>query len=1043
MKTDLTILNTNARSLAPKMTALTDRMEEMEAQIAVVTETWFQDGSALEERQQDLSLGHGLGMVCRNRRANANGVSYGGVAVIWKESLGNFRTFAVKNEESFEVLSCVGTIKGHSRKIVIIACYIPPNYIKARGERAVAYVGDVITETKRRYRDPFIIIGGDFNQWKVEEAVVDFQDLREIGVGPTRGTREIDRFFCNFSRAIRASGTVGPLETEDDEKRSDHKVAYFTCDLPRREAFKWQKYSYRHFNYDSANQFRAWIIMHEWEEVLRAEGSNKKTEAYQRTVTEAVERFFPLKTTKRKSTDLPWINKEVLRMIKDRKELFWQEGGVRTAEWKEAKARTDEKIRERKREYLWTQKGHLLAEDANRNFYRHVKTFNTVEKPKEFDVRDILPGKSDKQVAEELAAYFNKVSQEFEPLQPCEIPRTWNEPLGELMKHEVSTRIRKFRKPKSMVRGDVFPKLMTDLSDFFAIPLTDIYNEIMRSFIWPTCWKEEMVTVIPKKGSPESLGDLRNISCTMLASKIFESYVLDALKDQVKLRSNQYGGVRGVGTEHVLVQLWQEILENSEDYRAGTVITSIDYAKAFNRMSFQECLRALARKGASTPILRLVATFLTNRTMSVRVGETWSEPRSVWGGCPQGSILGVFLFNSTIDDLESGCDDLVDYNQEKEPAETAEDSSTDDQSEGEQHRESNVEVTLSTPKRPLARRLQPGISPIRPLHGLSIGPNSGRVVKRRRRPTRLNISSELAQSIPHEPNHVTEAKWKAKLASFHRFVDDGFSLSMINFENSFGFKVNGVAIRSKHAVQSQNIFRHLVRRAEKIGMKVNTEKTAMVCVSDSLSYEAEAFILDGDGERIGCQKKIKALGMVFGSRPTMDLQVECVVKKMRQRFWTLRNLKKNGFSDEELVKVYTTIIRPVMDYGSVVYHSSLTDEQDELLERQQNQALKCIYGPGISGRRMRDMAGITTLRQRRIEQCDKFAAKCVASDRFSHWFPVKKTRRSTRNNGKTEEYLESRARCSRLFNSPLYYFRRRLNGKEGKNYGLRNAEYRE
>ena len=106
----------------------------------------------------------------------------------------------------------------------------------------------------------------------------------------------------------------------------------------------------------------------------------------------------------------------------------------------------------------------------------------------------------------------------------------------------------------------------------------------------------------------------------MLASKIFESYVLDFLKEQVKMRSNQYEGVRGMGTEHVLVQLWQDILQNAEDYRAGTVVTSVDYAKAFNRMSFQECLKALASKGASTQVLRLVATFLTNRTMSVRGG---------------------------------------------------------------------------------------------------------------------------------------------------------------------------------------------------------------------------------------------------------------------------------------------------------------------------------------------------------------------------------------------------------------------------------------
>ena len=98
--------------------------------------------------------------------------------------------------------------------------------------------------------------------------------------------------------------------------------------------------------------------------------------------------------------------------------------------------------------------------------------------------------------------------------------------------------------------------------------------------------------------------------------------------------------------------MWQRICEDLEDCRAATLVTSIDFAEAFNRLSFQHCLSAFARKGASSPVIRLLGTFLSNRTMAVRVGTTWSERRHVTGGCPQGPILGVFLFNVTTDDLE-------------------------------------------------------------------------------------------------------------------------------------------------------------------------------------------------------------------------------------------------------------------------------------------------------------------------------------------------------------------------------------------------------
>ena len=64
--------------------------------------------------------------------------------------------------------------------------------------------------------------------------------------------------------------------------------------------------------------------------------------------------------------------------------------------------------------------------------------------------------------------------------------------------------------------------------------------------------------------------------------------------------------------------------------------------------------------------------------------------------------------------------------------------------------------------------------------------------------------------------------------------------------------MNEQSYRIKHAVQSQNVFRHLVRGTEEIGMVVNASKTAMMCVSGASNFRADAYILDADQNRIGC-----------------------------------------------------------------------------------------------------------------------------------------------------------------------------------------------
>ena len=77
----LTIINSNAHSLCPKMNSLITCFDELSATFGVITETWLTDGKELEDDIVDLQGRAGLNIITKNRPPNAKGYSHGGVAV--------------------------------------------------------------------------------------------------------------------------------------------------------------------------------------------------------------------------------------------------------------------------------------------------------------------------------------------------------------------------------------------------------------------------------------------------------------------------------------------------------------------------------------------------------------------------------------------------------------------------------------------------------------------------------------------------------------------------------------------------------------------------------------------------------------------------------------------------------------------------------------------------------------------------------------------------------------------------------------------------
>lgn len=164
--------------------------------------------------------------------------------------------------------------------------------------------------------------------------------------------------------------------------------------------------------------------------------------------------------------------------------------------------------------------------------------------------------------------------------------------------------------------------------------------------------------------------------------------------------------------------------------------------------------------------------------------------------------------------------------------------------------------------------------------------------------------------------------------------------------------LEGKLIKRAHPLQAKAVLHHITKKAIEKGMIVNGKKTSLLRITAASSYEAHASIRDAQGNLVNSTGSAKYLGVTIDSNCSMTSHVENVRKKIRARSWTLSTLRRNGFTDEELVKVYCSHIRPIAEYAAQAWGPMINQDQADSIEKQQNQALKNIFGLGLSIEKM-------------------------------------------------------------------------------------------
>ena len=223
-------------------------------------------------------------------------------------------------------------------------------------------------------------------------------------------------------------------------------------------------------------------------------------------------------------------------------------------------------------------------------------------------------------------------------------------------------------------------------------------------------------------------------------------------------------------------------------------------------------------------------------------------------------------------------------------------------------------------------------------------------------------------------------------------------------------------------------------------MKINESKSNFIIFSRCQTAFTTRLIINS--KTIEQVRAIKLLGVWITEDLTWQRNCQELCKKAYARVSMLTKLKYVGTSKDDLLTVYKLFIRSCLEYCSVVFHSSLTMEQTNMLERCQKVCLKLIFTSEYTDYQSAlVLANIPSLFDRREKRVLDFSTRALKHPRHKQLFPVSnKFTENTHNIRQTEKFTVNFANTNAYKNSFVPYAQRKLNEEVKKQTSAHSAQ---
>ena len=262
-----------------------------------------------------------------------------------------------------------------------------------------------------------------------------------------------------------------------------------------------------------------------------------------------------------------------------------------------------------------------------------------------------------------------------------------------------------------------------------------------------------------------------------------------------------------------------------------------------------------------------------------------------------------------------------------------------------------------------------------------------------------------------------------------KFVDDLSILEIVNLLTvgltSFNLKQQiptDIPVHNQYIpaenLMTQDWLNQINAWSEEKKMMVNEKKTKCMIFNYTEKHQFTTR-LRMNNQPIEVIDSTRLLGTVITSDLCWDTNTTTIVKKANARMELLRRLVEFNTPVEDLKMIYILFVRSILEQSATVWHSSLTQENSQDLERVQKSATRIILkDSNLTYKTRLAKLGLESLFARRETLCLNFALKCVKNEKTKHMFPMNKKQQDmeTRQEEKCNVQF---ANTNRLKNSPI------------------------